>query len=107
MSKFVPIGFRVHVQPDQTETEKKANAAGIALPEFHQDIKSARVAVDTGTVVGIGPTAWADYGGEAWVAVGDRVVYARHAGYAVGEGVDKILVLNDGDIVTKLETEDV
>lgn len=102
MSKFVAIGFRVHVKPDVNETEVAARKAGIVLAPTN-DRKQEQLAVDTGVVVDIGPTAWADYGGEPWVKVGDKVVYARHAGYAVGEADDKVLVLNDGDIVTKVE----
>ena len=99
MTKPVAVGFRVHVIPDKTETEKKASAAGFILPE-HQDTKAARVAVDSGVVVDVGPTAWTEYGGEPWAKVGDHVVYARHAGYRVG---DDILVINDADIVARLE----
>ena len=102
MSKVVAVGFRVHVTPDKTETEKAASKAGIALPDYHQDIKQARVAVDTGVVTDIGPTAWADYAGDPWVKVGDRVVYARHAGYRVG---DDVLVINDSDVVARLLDE--
>lgn len=102
MSKPVAIGFRVHVKPDVNETEQLARKAGFVLAPT-QDRRQEQLAVDTGVVVDIGPTAWQDYGGDHWVAVGDKVVYARHAGYAVGEDDDKILVLNDADIVTKLE----
>ena len=99
MTKVVAVGFRVHVTPDKTETEKKASAAGFILPD-HQDVKAARVAVDSGVVTDIGPTAWAEYAGEPWVKVGDHIVYARHAGYRVG---DDVLVINDADVVAKLE----
>jgi len=97
MTKPVAIGFRVHVQPDLSVTEKAASKAGFILPEDHK--KSERNAVDSGVVLDIGPTAWAAYNSEPWVKVGDKVVYARHAGYRV----DDIVVLNDEDIVTKLE----
>lgn len=106
MSKYVAVGFRVHVKPDVDETEKLASRAGLILAD-HPDRNAQRVAVDTGVVLSIGPTAWADYGGEPWVKVGDTVVYARHAGYSVGEGEDKILVINDGDVVTKVEDSSV
>lgn len=102
MSKYVAVGYRVHVKPDVSETEVAARKAGIVLAPTN-DRRQEQLAVDTGVVVDIGPTAWADYGGTPWVSVGDKVVYARHAGYAVGEETDKILVLNDGDIVTKVE----
>lgn len=99
--KTKAVGFRIHIKPDVSDTEKAANAAGFVLPKEFQ--KSDRQAVDTGVVTDIGPIAFRDYGGEHWVEVGDHVVYARHAGYAVGEGADKLLVINDEDIVTKLE----
>ena len=99
--KPVAIGFRVHVKPDINETEIAARKAGLVLAPT-QDRRQEQLAVDTGVVLDIGPSAWADYGGDPWVKVGDKVVYARHAGYTVGEDADRILILNDGDIVTKL-----
>lgn len=99
--KTKAVGFRIHIQPDVSETEKVANAAGFVLPK--EFTKSDRMAVDTGTVLDIGPIAFHGYGGDRWVEVGDRIVYARHAGYAVGEGAEKIFVINDEDVVTKLE----
>lgn len=97
MSNSVAIGFRVHVKPDASETEKAASAAGFILPEDHRNRE--RNAVDTGIVLDIGPIAWAAYNSDPWVKVGDRVVYARHAGYRVGD----VLVINDEDVITKLE----
>ena len=101
MSKFEAIGFRVHVKPDTNETEQAAKRAGLVLAPT-QDRRTEQLAVDTGVVVAVGPTAWSDYGGEPWVKVGDKVVYARHAGYRVGEDDNSILVINDGDVVTKI-----
>lgn len=100
--KTKAVGFRIHVKPDVSETEKAANKAGLILADTY-DRKADRQAVDTGVVTDIGPLAFRDYGGERWVEVGDHIVYARHAGYAVGEGDEKILVINDEDCVTKLE----
>lgn len=101
MSKFEAIGFRVHVKPDVNETEVAAKRAGLVLAPT-QDRRQEQLAVDSGVVVAVGPTAWADYGGTPWVKVGDKIVYARHAGYRVGEDEDAILVINDGDVVTKI-----
>lgn len=99
--KTKAVGFRVHVKPDVSENEQRAKRSGIVLVDDYE--RTNRNAVDTGTVVDIGPLAWQAYGGDAWVKVGDRVVYARHAGYAVGEEADKVLVINDEDVVTKVE----
>lgn len=106
MSKFVAIGFRVHVKPDVNEVALAAKKAGIVLAPT-DDRKSEQLAVDSGTVVDIGPEAWKAYGHAPWVEVGDRVIYARHAGYRVGEDDESVLVLNDEDIVTKMEAESV
>jgi len=100
--KTKAVGFRIHVKPDVSETEKAANKAGLILADT-LDRKSDRMAVDTGVVVDIGPIAFHGYGGDKWVEVGDHIVYARHAGYAVGQDDEKILVINDEDVVTKLE----
>ena len=103
MTKAVAVGFRVHVRPDESDTDKAIKKAGLYVPE-HQDTRQARVAVDSGIVLDIGPTAFVEYGGEPWCKVGDHIVYARHAGYRVG---DDVLVINDSDVVAKLEEDNV
>lgn len=105
MTKYVAVGFRVHVKPDESETEKYAREIGIDLPENARS--ENRKAVSTGTVLAVGPEAFKAYGGDPWCKEGDRVVFVRYSGYSVGEKDDKMLVINDEDVVTKLEAESV
>lgn len=77
----------------------KAKAAGLTL--LKQTEVMERSGVDTGTVVAVGSTAFRDFGGEAWCAVGDLIAYARHAGKHVTDPFTKeeFLILNDEDVV--------
>lgn len=101
--EFKAIGFRVHVKPDQTETERLAKRSGIVLADSN-DRRSDQNAVDSGVVLAIGPDAWAEYAAtEPWCKVGDKIVYARHAGYRVGDGDDTVLIVNDADVVTVIK----
>lgn len=102
MTKAVAIGFRIHVKPDVREEEKKASSFGLVIPDI-EDAQRNRLAVDSGVVVDMGPEAFKAYGGEPWCKVGDHIVYARYAGRRILEGEDSILVINDEDVVAKLE----
>ncbi len=105
MTNYVAVGFRVHVKPDESETEKYAREIGIELADSARN--ENRKAVSTGTVLDVGPEAFKAYGGDPWCKVGDRIVFVRYSGYTVGEKEDKFLVINDEDVVTKLEAESV
>lgn len=99
-----PCGHRIVVKPitfqELDEVYKRASAAGIQLLEA--DERAEQSAVDKGTVIKIGPTAFKDFGGEPWCKEGDIVVYARHAGKRVKDGETDYLVLNDEDLVCVL-----
>jgi co-chaperonin GroES (HSP10) len=96
--QVIPCGHRIVVRPERlTDVDpvyKSANAAGIYL--IDQAKKTEQAAVDKGTVVSIGPTAFKDFGGEAWCKVGDKVAFAKYGGKFVD---DTTLILNDEDIV--------
>ena len=102
-----PCGHRVLVkQASVTEEDKvfaRANKAGILIAGSELDRNQA--GLDKGTVIQIGPTAFKDFGGEAWCAVGDKVAFAKYAGKAIkDEDTDTVyIVLNDEDIVAVLE----
>ena len=99
-----PVGHRVLVKQetyeDTDEVFRSAKRAGI---EFVKD-KSVRYqeSVDIGDVIAVGSTAWKDFGGVPWAEVGDRVVFAKHAGKKVEAPENKeahFVILNDEDIV--------
>ena len=101
---IVIVGHRVLVKPftveQVDETIKNARAAGILIVD-NDDAKLRQNAVDRGIVVGIGSTAYKDFGGEPWVVVGDSVYYSRYAGKWITnpDTEDELLALNDEDII--------
>lgn len=104
-------GFRVLVKPDKLEdfdpVIARAKAAGLELAET--EAKNERTAIDTGTILQIGPVAFSDRGGvENWCKVGDRISYARHGGKVVKDPTNHeitYLVLNDEDVCLVWENE--
>ena len=103
---LVPCGHRVLVRPDKVEetdeTYSRAKAAGIALLE--RDLRLDQISVDKGIVIDLGATAFKDFGGDPWCAIGDTVAYARHGGKLVKDPStgEQFLLLNDEDIICKV-----
>lgn len=89
-------GHRVLVKKDDIEEK----IGSIVIARADERLEKARTT--TGTVIGIGPTAWADpgLGGTNWCEVGDAVLFSQYAGKAFG---DDHVLLNDEDIVAVLE----
>lgn len=109
------LGHRLTVRPDKVknseaeETKKKADELGLVIPDkIKDDLESQatrdRASVDQGIVLTIGKTAFRDFGGDAWCAVGDYIAYARHAGKFVKDPDtdEDILVINDDDVICKI-----
>lgn len=99
VSKIIPTGGHILILPDAVEEK---TAGGIYLPDTVRDTEQA--AATTGTVVAIGPSAWADLDdGHAWAEVGDKVSYARYAGVEmVGSDGQSYTLINDNDILARL-----
>lgn len=101
---IIPCGHRVLIKvKDITEFDPRyqsARKAGVVIPTDHEDHLRKQAGMDKGHVVSIGPTAFKDFGGEAWCKEGDLVIFAKYAGKVV-EDIDesKYVVLNDEDIV--------
>lgn len=99
------VGHRLVIKPYSIEQHDpvfaRAKAAGLTLLE--QDERRNQVAVDKGTVLEIGPTAFIalnppDY--PAWCKVGDVIGYTRNAGkYIKLDDESHVLVINDEDVV--------
>lgn len=104
-----PVTHRIIVLPfDVTEADeifKKAKSAGITLAGTQMDREQD--AVDRGTVVSFGPSAFRDFGTDNPLAVGDEIVYARHAGKKVEDiyTKEKFVVINDEDVVAIFRKE--
>jgi co-chaperonin GroES (HSP10) len=83
------------------EVYRRAKAAGIELALDKREQK----AVEYGTVIQVGPTAFIDYGrGPDIVKVGDRVSISRYSGKAVKD-VDntEYVIVNDNDVLCLIE----
>jgi len=97
---IIPLLHRIILKLDDVE---KKTASGIVIPESVTD--KERKAVEVGTVISIGPTAFKDYGGdENTIHVNDRVIIAKYSGKGLKDvdGVEYIAV-NDEDIICILK----
>ncbi len=108
---IIPMTYKVLVKPDDLDRDpvyNSAQKAGIIFAE-NEDRERAKMAMDTGVVVSIGPTAFAAYAKEAgftsqeeqgWLMVGDRVGYAKYAGKTQvdPETQERFVILADEDI---------
>ena len=87
---------------ESDEVLRRAKAAGIAL----QLDKREEKAVEYGTVIQVGPTAFKDYGrGPDILKEGDYVTYAKYAGKEIKYRGETYLILNDQDVIATLEKE--
>lgn len=93
---LVPILHRIILKLDDIE---EVTSSGIVIPK--DLIEKERKAVETGTVISIGETAFKDYGGSLdTIKIGDRVIIAKYSGKEV-QDIDetKYVVCNDEDIL--------
>lgn len=99
-----PILHRILVKQDRLEdrdeTFKRARAAGI-ITDFDER-KREQAAIDTGTVVTVGPTAFLAFDApQDTVKPGDTIVYAKYGGKTVKDPEDgaEYVLLNDDDVI--------
>lgn len=96
-SKIQPVEFKVLLQMEQSDTEKRAEKSGIALPPELRDREN--LGGQRGVLIAIGGNAFEDWKGEA-PKPGDRVYTARYPGFEVtGEDGVKYRLANDKDLV--------
>lgn len=93
----------VLVKPEKVEEAdeviRRARAAGI---EVKLD-KREEAAVEFGTVVSVGPTAFKDYGRSPDILKGgDRISFAKYSGKPLTHGGERYLILNDQDCICKI-----
>lgn len=97
-------GHRLLIKPfnieEHDEVFAAAKRAGIALLE--SDARKQQTAVDKGTVLQLGFTAFKAYDdGVPWCSVGDTVAFAKFGGKYIKDPVTKedYLILNDEDVL--------
>lgn len=86
---------------EANETYRRAKALGIELALDKREQK----AVEYGTVVDVGPTAYLDYGRDPTILKGgDRISFARYSGKSItdSDGTEYVL-LNDSDVLCVIE----
>jgi co-chaperonin GroES (HSP10) len=107
---WLPVLHRIIVKQDKLEEKDKdyarASKSGIYIPNLDEKSRE-QAAIDTGTVVAIGSTAFKDFGTDSPIVVGDYVVFAKHAGKTLvdPDTDEKFVALNDEDIIAKLSKE--
>jgi chaperonin GroES len=96
---LIPCGHRVLVKIDEVEEK---TSGGIVIPKT--TAAQQEEAGIFGTLVAVGETAWKDFGGRSWAAVGDRVMIARYGGFIAQEPgtAEKFRILNDEDIISRI-----
>ena len=99
----IPL-HRILIKPfdfnEWDEGRKKAKELGLALPELENE-RRAKMSVDMGEVLQIGPTAFADFTKECPIKTGDTVAFVKNSGKLVKDPFDEkeYLVINDEDVV--------
>jgi len=105
--KIIPCGHRLLVRADvaveKDDAYVRAKAMGIEIAK--STVAQEQTGMDRGTVLDIGPTCWqhSDYGGNPWCGVGDRVIYAKHAGKVIEQDGEFLVLLNDEDVVAVIK----
>lgn len=95
---MTPILHRIILKLDSVEA---VTDSGIVLPK--EVIKKEQRAVEIGTVVAIGETAFKDYGGQPdLIKIGDKVVIAKYSGKEIVDKDVEYVVINDEDILVRL-----
>jgi chaperonin GroES len=95
-SKLIPLADRIVITPLKQD---EVTASGLVIPD------TAKEKPQQGEVIAVGPGRLDDNGKRVPmdVAAGDRILYAKYTGTDVKiDGVDYI-VLNEKDILCKLE----
>lgn len=101
-----PILHRVLVKPDNIEDAddvvRRAKASGLLV----QLDKREQAAIEVGTVILVGDTAYKEFGTtaeEQGIIPNARVFFAKYAGKSVKDGDEKFLMLNDEDVIGVIE----
>lgn len=99
--KINPVLHRILILPDKLE---ETTSSGLIVKYD----KREEAAVEKGTVVSVGSTAYLEFGTTAealGVVPGARITFAKYAGKTIMDNDTRYLILNDEDIVGVLENE--
>lgn len=102
--KIIPAGHRILVLPDKVD---ETTEGGLYKPD--ETRQREQLAIVTGVVVAVGPTAWKDmHDGKPWAEVGDRIVFQQYGGFVFTdtETHTQYRALNDDDVILILKDEE-
>jgi chaperonin GroES len=95
MNSIRPLGDRVLVR---RETAENTSPGGIVIPGNVQEKKTI------GVVVAVGPGKKSGEGREAMdVKIDDRVMFGKYTGTDIEMNGDKLLLMNEGDILAVID----
>jgi co-chaperonin GroES (HSP10) len=97
MSDWKPCGNKILVQMDKVEDINPGGVIAIPKPRVERDEMSQMI----GTLVAVGNCAWGDQP-KPWAKPGDRVKFAKYAGFLHEEDGVKYRVMHDLDVVMVL-----
>lgn len=97
----------VLVKPDKVEEAdeviKRARAAGLQV----QLDKREEKAIEYGTVISVGPTAFKDYGRDPDILKGgDRISFVKYSGKPITANGETYLIMNDADVLCIIREEE-
>ena len=101
LMKIKPVLHRILVLPDKLEEKTES---GLII----QYDKREEAAVEKGTVVLVGSTAYKEFGTtaeEEGISPGTRVTFAKYAGKTIKDGDTRYIILNDEDVVGVISDE--
>jgi len=106
--KVNPVLHRILIKPDTVAESddliKRAKAAGL-----HIELdKREEAAVETAVVLRIGSTAFKEFGSTAeleGISVGTKVYFAKYSGKDVKENGERLLLVNDEDLIGVITDE--
>jgi co-chaperonin GroES (HSP10) len=98
------LGHRVLIKALELEQVDEAMAAakrmGLVIPNGDDNLMR-RNAVDRGTIVQVGETAYQDFGGKQWCSSGDEVYFSKYAGKYLKDPYtqEEFVLVNDEDVL--------
>ena len=102
------VGHRIIVLVDELgeEGSKSQKLGSVITTHSTDDFEREMEFQEKGTVVDIGPAAYnMPHHGDAWVAIGDHILYKKYDGKKYrDEETDKLYrIINDEDVIAKVK----
>lgn len=103
-----PLGNRVIIKASEAklnEFGEEVSDSGL-ITKTNKEVRSEKSLTSEGIIIGYGPSAWLDpaLGGEPWVSIGDKVLFAKYSGKFITDPEDDVeyVVVNDDAIQVRI-----